>query len=124
MAIDGSATAIEVTPEAATKLMELRADDPKQRAFLRLYVAGRSCCSVMYGLAFDENPDETDAVTEVAGLRIAMDAQSRPFCDGAKVEWVDGDEGAPKRQSRTEPSPLIFCPSASAVARQFDSWTT
>src|SRR2546428_1298293 len=92
MALDGSATTIEVTPEAATKLMELRADDPK-RAFLRLYVAGRSCCSVMYGLAFDENPEESDAVTEVAGLRIAMDAQSRPFCDGAKVEWVDGPEG-------------------------------
>ena len=123
MAIDGGATTIEVTPEAATKLMELRADDPK-RAFLRLYVAGRSCCSVMYGLAFDENPDETDAVTEVAGPRIARNTQSRPFCDGAKVEWVDGDEGAPKRQSRTEPGPLIFCPSASAVARQFDSWTT
>jgi iron-sulfur cluster insertion protein len=92
MAIDGTATTIEVTPDAAAKLLELRADDPK-RAFLRLYVAGRSCCSVMYGLAFDETPDESDAVTEVAGLRIAMDAQSRPFCDGAKVEWVDGEEG-------------------------------
>jgi iron-sulfur cluster insertion protein len=92
MAIDGSATTIEVTPEAATKLQELRADDP-ERAFLRLYVAGRSCCSFTYGLAFDDNPDETDAVTEVAGLRIAIDAQSRPYCDGAKVEWVDGPEG-------------------------------
>jgi iron-sulfur cluster insertion protein len=93
MAIDGSATTIEVTPDAATKLLDLRAGDPQKRAFLRLYVAGRSCCSVMYGLAFDEKPDETDAVTEVAGLQIAMDAQSRPFCDGAKVEWVDGEEG-------------------------------
>lgn len=93
MAIDGSATTIEVTPEAATKLIELRDDDPAKRAFLRLYVAGRSCCSVMYGLAFDETPAETDAVTEVAGLRIAMDAQSRPLCDGATVEWVDGPEG-------------------------------
>jgi len=79
MAIDGTATTIEVTPEAATKLQELRADDPK-RAFLRLYVAGRSCCSFMYGLAFDENAEETDA-------------QSLPYCDGAKVEWVDGPEG-------------------------------
>jgi iron-sulfur cluster insertion protein len=92
MAIDGSATTIEVTPEAATKLQELRADDPG-RAYLRLYVAGRSCCSFMYGLAFDERPTETDAVTEAAGLRIAIDAQSRPYCDGAKVEWVDGPEG-------------------------------
>ena len=92
MAIDGSATAIAVTPEAATKLMELRADDPK-RAFLRVYVAGRSCCSFMYGLAFDETPGETDAVTEISGLRVAIDAQSRPYCDGAKIEWVDGPEG-------------------------------
>ena len=92
MAIDGSATAIEVTPEAATKLMELRADDPK-RAFLRVYVAGRSCCSFMYGLAFDETPGETDAVTEISGLRVAIDAQSRPYCDGATIEWVDGPEG-------------------------------
>jgi iron-sulfur cluster insertion protein len=92
MAIDGSATAIDLTPEAATKLHELRADDPK-RAFLRLYVSGRSCCSVMYGLAFDETADETDAVTQVAGLKVAIDAQSLPYCDGAKVEWVDGDQG-------------------------------
>ncbi|TMF81545.1 MAG: iron-sulfur cluster assembly accessory protein [Chloroflexi bacterium] len=92
MAIDGTATTIEVTPEAATKLQELRADDPK-RAFLRLYVAGRSCCSFMYGLAFDENAEETDAVTQAAGLKVAIDAQSLPYCDGAKVEWVDGPEG-------------------------------
>ena len=92
MAIDGSATTIEVTPEAASKLHELRADDPK-RAFLRLYVSGRSCCSYMYGLAFEESTDETDAVTQAAGLTVAIDAQSLPYCDGAKVEWVDGSEG-------------------------------
>lgn len=93
MAIDGSATTIEVTPEAATKLQELRAGDPDKRAFLRLYVSGRSCCSFMYGLAFDENADETDAVTHAAGLNVAIDAQSLPYCDGAKVEWVEGTEG-------------------------------
>jgi iron-sulfur cluster assembly accessory protein len=90
--MDQSLTAIEVTPDAAAKLIELRADDPK-RAYLRLYVSGRSCCSFMYGLAFDEKPAESDAVTEVAGLRVAIDAQSRPYCDGTKIEWVDGAEG-------------------------------
>jgi iron-sulfur cluster insertion protein len=93
MAIDGSATTIDVTPEAATKLQELQAGDPTKRAFLRLYVAGRSCCSFMYGLAFDEKADDTDAITEAAGLRVAIDSQSLPYCDGAKVEWVDGTEG-------------------------------
>src|SRR5438094_1249110 len=92
MAIDGSTTTIQVTPEAATKLRELRADDPK-RAFLRLYVSGRSCCSFNYGLAFDEHADETDADTHAAGLKVAIDAQSLPYCDGAKVERVDGPGG-------------------------------
>ena len=85
---------IEVTPEAATKLQELRAGDPTKRAFLRLYVAGRSCCSFTYGLAFAEMADKTDAVTKIAGLSVAIDAQSRPYCDGAKIEWVDEPEGA------------------------------
>ena len=39
MAIDGSATTIEVTPEAATKLIELRADDPKRPHLLILNTA-------------------------------------------------------------------------------------
>lgn len=83
---------IEVTAEAATKLRELQADDPK-RALLRLYVMGRTCCSYQYGLAFDETPHEADTVKEVAGLRVAVDSVSAPYCDGAKIEWVDGPEG-------------------------------
>jgi iron-sulfur cluster insertion protein len=93
MAMDGSATTIEFTPEAASKLQELRAGDPSKRAYLRLYVSGRSCCSFNYGLAFDENADDNDAVTQAAGLRVAIDPQSLPYCDGARVEWVDGPQG-------------------------------
>src|SRR5207249_3903600 len=46
------AAMIEMTPVAAEKLRELRGTDPS-RAFLRMYVAGKSCCSYQYGLAFD-----------------------------------------------------------------------
>jgi iron-sulfur cluster insertion protein len=92
MALDGRTTTVEFTNEAATKLQEFRAGDPK-RAYLRLYVAGRSCCSFEYGLAFEETPRETDSITEVSGLPVTIDAVSLPFCDGAKVEWVDGPEG-------------------------------
>jgi iron-sulfur cluster assembly accessory protein len=47
----------------------------------------------MYGLQFAESVDETDAVTHAAGLKVAIDAQSLPYCHGARVEWVDGPEG-------------------------------
>src|SRR3979490_779625 len=92
MSIDGRATTIEFTPQAAKKPQALRADDPK-RAYLRLYVSGRSCCSFMYGLAFDEKADDSDAITQAAGLKVAIDPQSLPYGDGAKVEWVEGPEG-------------------------------
>ena len=83
---------IEVTPEAATKLRELQRDDPK-RALLRLYVMGKTCCSYQYGLAFDETPEAADTVKDVGGIRVAVDRVSAPYCDGAKIEWVDGPEG-------------------------------
>jgi iron-sulfur cluster insertion protein len=84
--------AIEMTPEAATKVRELQEGDPK-RALLRLYVMGRTCCSYQYGLAFDAAPDEADTVRDVAGVRVAIDRVSAPYCDGARIEWVDGPEG-------------------------------
>jgi iron-sulfur cluster insertion protein len=83
---------IEMTPEAAIKLRELQAGDPK-RALLRLYVLGKTCCSYQYGLAFDETPDEADTVKDIGGIRVAVDQVSAPYCDGAKIEWVDGPEG-------------------------------
>ena len=83
---------IEVTADAAAQLRSLQAGDPK-RAVLKMYVAGRSCCSYQYGLALTEAPDEGDAVTEAAGIRIAIDQVSAPYCDGATVEWVEGPEG-------------------------------
>jgi iron-sulfur cluster insertion protein len=85
---------IAVSADAASKLRELQAGDPAKRALVRMYVAGRTCCSFQYGLAFTDAPEHTDALTEAAGIRIAIDHVSAPYCDGAQVEWVDTDEGS------------------------------
>ncbi|HZP96694.1 MAG TPA: iron-sulfur cluster assembly accessory protein [Candidatus Limnocylindria bacterium] len=79
---------IEFAPGCAEKLRELRGDDPS-RAFLRLYVAGRSCSGYQYGLAFDSSADDSDQVIEAAGIPVAIDPQSQPYCDGATIEYVD-----------------------------------
>lgn len=83
---------IELTPVAADKLRELRGDDPT-RAYLRLYVAGRSCCGMQYGLSFDEQTESDDSVSEEAGIPVAIDAQSLPYCEGAVVDYVAADLG-------------------------------
>lgn len=83
---------IEVTAAAAEKLREIRGDDPS-RAYLRLWVAGRSCCGYQYSLAFDESTAEGDAVVEQAGIPVAIDADSSPYCDGATIDYVDESSG-------------------------------
>jgi iron-sulfur cluster insertion protein len=79
---------IEFAPGAAEKLRQLRGDDPS-RAFLRLYVAGRSCSGYQYGLAFDSSTEGTDQIVESAGIPVAIDAQSQPYVDGATIEYID-----------------------------------
>ena len=60
---------IEVTPAAADKLRELRGADPS-RAYLRLWVAGRSCCGYQYSLAFDEKVERaTEVVRYISRVR-------------------------------------------------------
>jgi len=84
---------IELTPVAADKLRELRRDDPA-KAVLRLYVAGKSCCSTRYGLAFDDGADPQDIVSELEGIPVAIDPLSAPHCEGATIDFVDSPSGA------------------------------
>lgn len=83
---------IDVTPLAAEKLSGLMAANPVQRV-LRVYVAGRGCCGVQYGLALDEAtlPDDTVALRE--GISVAVDPDSLPHVDGATVDFVESEMG-------------------------------
>ena len=84
---------IDVTEAAALKLQALRATDPAL-GVLRVYVAGRACCGVRYGLAFDEHADEDDTVAECGGIPVAVDQVSLPYVQGARIDFVEADEGA------------------------------
>ena len=79
---------IEVTPLAAEKLSGLMAQNPAQRV-LRVYVAGKSCCAVQYGLALDEARLPDDAVVQHAGFDVAVDPDSLPYVQGATIDFVD-----------------------------------
>lgn len=77
-----------MTPLAAEKLTGLMAQNPAQRV-LRVYVAGKSCCGVSYGLAFDETQLPDDAVVQRSGIDVAVDPDSLPFVQGATIDFVD-----------------------------------
>ncbi|HET8568728.1 MAG TPA: iron-sulfur cluster assembly accessory protein [Candidatus Limnocylindria bacterium] len=83
---------LDVTAAAAEKLQALRAADPAL-GVLRVYVAGRACCGIRYGLAFDEHADEDDAIAECSGIPVAVDQASLPYVQGAQIDFVAADEG-------------------------------
>ena len=79
---------IDFTPGAAEKLRELRGSDPT-RAYLRLYVAGRSCSGYQYGMAFENTTEDGDSVFETNGVRVYLDSTSAMYLEGAQVDYVD-----------------------------------
>ena len=86
---------IEVTATAAEKLRAIRGNEPS-RAYLRVWVAGRSCSGYQYGLAFDGTTEKDDTISEASGIPVAVDEVSQPFCDGATIDYIstpDGEEG-------------------------------
>lgn len=86
-------TLVELTPIAASKVMELRGDDPS-RSFLRVYVAGQGCCSVRYGMAFVEDVESDDHLAESHGIKVAVDPESHEAVAGVQIDFVDTPQGS------------------------------
>ena len=61
---------------------------------LRVAVLGGGCSGFQYKFDLDEAVAEDDVVIERAGLRVAVDAVSRPFLDGAVIDYRDELIGA------------------------------
>ena len=84
---------IDLTPLAAEKLTGLIAANPERR-YLRVFVSGRSCSGVQYGLALDERPMPDDAVLQRAGVEVTIDPDSLPFVEGATIDFVASELGS------------------------------
>jgi len=56
---------------------------------LRVFVTGGGCSGMQYGMAFEENPREYDAVVEVDGIRLLVDPTSLMYLEGSTIDFVD-----------------------------------
>ena len=86
--------AIKVTATAVKELKKVITDQKlPTTAALRIGVAGGGCSGFEYKLAFDENVnDETDMVTEIDGLRVAVDKKSALYLDGTELDYHESLE--------------------------------
>ncbi len=83
----------EAAAEQALELIEQEGYDPDE-AGLRLFVKQGGCAGLSYGLRFDLEPEEDDAVTRHHGLRVFVDPASQNYVDGSRLDFEGGLQGA------------------------------
>lgn len=86
--------AIKLTEIAARELKKV-IEDQKMPAnvALRVGVTGGECSGFEYKLAFDENvSEETDSLSEMHGIRVAVDKKSALYLEGTEIDYHESFE--------------------------------
>lgn len=85
-------TVTETAADQALSLIENEGYDTEE-AGLRLFVQQGGCAGLSYGLRFDIEPEEDDAVTEHHGLRVFIDPSSQKYIHGSVLDFEGGLQG-------------------------------
>lgn len=80
---------INVSPNAASKINELLAEEQKANSGLRVFVQGGGCSGFQYGLMIEENGGDADQVFESNGVKLFVDPISIRYLKGAEVDFVE-----------------------------------
>src|SRR4051794_3666866 len=59
---------------------------------LRVGVQGGGCSGFSYDLRFDNTISEKDRITEIHGVKLAVEKKFDPYLDGTVVDFYDGLE--------------------------------
>ncbi len=83
-----------VTEAAIFKVKSLIDEEGNDDLRLRVFVTGGGCSGFQYGFTFDELVAEDDALVEVDGIGVLVDAMSYPYLAGAEVHYEEGLQGS------------------------------
>jgi iron-sulfur cluster insertion protein len=85
---------VQLSARAARKVQGLLAAEPGSALKLRVFVTGGGCSGLSYGFTFDEEAAEDDAVVELHGITLLIDALSYPYLSGSEVDYREDLQGA------------------------------
>lgn len=88
------ASLVTITPKAASKAREFLANEQKQNAGLRVYVAGGGCSGMSYGMVLEEAAGEDDLVIKEDGLSIFIDPTSAQYLKGSQIDYAESLMGS------------------------------
>ena len=83
---------VELTDVAATKVASLLAQEGRDDLRLRVAVQPGGCSGLIYQLYFDERFLDGDATRDFDGVEVIVDKMSRPYLEGASIDFADSIE--------------------------------
>jgi len=93
--IERQDTILTLTPTAASKILELMAEEPDgDVTVLRVAIQGGGCSGFQYGLGFDRGAQDGDLEFTAAGVDVVVDPFSAPYLRGAEIDFVDSIEAS------------------------------
>lgn len=78
-----------VTPAAVSIIRQLLEQRNIPGYSLRVFVSGGGCSGLQYGMAFEQEPRDFDAVVETEGVKLVVDPTSLMYLQGATIDYVD-----------------------------------
>ena len=87
-------TFLTLTDNAASKVKNLVDEEGNDNLKLRVFVTGGGCSGFQYGFSFDEDLNDDDTVISNKGASLLVDPLSYQYLVGARIDYVEGLEGA------------------------------
>ncbi len=81
---------IEITPVAVAQITKMMKEQGHEGSSLRVGVKTSGCSGLEYVMDFATQPQPGDSVSEVDGLKILVDGNSRPYLEGIRLDWGSG----------------------------------
>lgn len=85
---------LTLTDRAAAKIHGLVEEEDNDKLKLRVFVTGGGCSGFQYGFSFDEAVNEDDTVISNKGASLLVDPLSYQYLVGARIDYVEGLQGA------------------------------
>lgn len=82
---------VTLTNRAVQEVKDLISQQDDENLSLRIYVSGGGCSGLSYGIAIDENTEETDIKYKFEDLDIVIDNISAKYLQDAVVDFVEDD---------------------------------
>ena len=80
---------VTVSPAAAQAVCDILTERKLEGYALRVYVSGRGCSGVQFGMALDNNFRDVDTVFDTNGIKLVVDEVSMDYLRGASVDFVN-----------------------------------